>query len=66
MEDQIPVLPFQKTNGLELMIGSLGRRQIILGMPWLKAQNPRIDWQANTLSLPRSPMSGTDDHTTPQ
>jgi hypothetical protein len=36
---KIPVLPFQKNNGLELMIVSLGRRQIILGMPWLKAQN---------------------------
>jgi hypothetical protein len=63
---KIPVLPFQKTNGLELMIVSLGRRQIILGMPWLKTQNPHIDWQANMLSLPSSPVLGVDDHTTPQ
>jgi hypothetical protein len=63
---KIPVLPFQRTNGLELMIVSLGRRQIILGMPWLKTQNPRIDWQANTLSLPSSPTTGADDHMTPQ
>jgi hypothetical protein len=48
------------------MIVSLGRRQIILGMPWLKTQNPHIDWQANTLSLPPSPTPGADDHTTPQ
>jgi hypothetical protein len=60
------VLPFQKTNSLELMIVSLGRRQIILGMPWLKTQNPRIDWKANTLSFPSSPTLETDDHTTPQ
>jgi hypothetical protein len=61
---KISVIPFQETNGLELMIVSLGRRQIILGMPWLKAQNPHIDWQANTLSLPPTP--GADDHITPQ
>jgi hypothetical protein len=48
------------------MIVSLGRRQIILGMPWLKTRNPRIDWQANTLSLPSSPTTGADDHMTPQ
>jgi hypothetical protein len=46
------------------MIVSLGRRQIILGMPWLKTQNPHIDWKANTLSLPASP--GADDRITPQ
>jgi hypothetical protein len=63
---KIPVLPFQKTNGLELMIVSLGRRQIILGMPWLKAQNPRINWQANTLSLPTSLTPTPDDNMTPQ
>jgi hypothetical protein len=63
---KVPVLPFQKTNGLELMIVSLGRRQIILGMPWLKTQNPRIDWKANMLSFPSSPTLETDDHTTPQ
>jgi hypothetical protein len=48
------------------MIVSLGRRQIILGMPWLKAQNPRIDWQANTLSLPSSLTPTPDDNMTPQ
>jgi predicted aspartyl protease len=63
---KIPVLPFQKTNSLELMIVSLGQRQIILGMPWLKTRNPRIDWQANMLSFPSSPTTETDDHMTPQ
>jgi hypothetical protein len=63
---KIPVLPFQKTDSLELMIVSLGRRQIILGMPWLKTQNPRIDWQANTLSFPSHPTPISDEHMTPQ
>jgi hypothetical protein len=63
---KVPVLPFQKADGLELMIVSLGRRQIILRMPWLKTQNPHIDWQVNTLSFPFPPIPETDDHTTPQ
>jgi hypothetical protein len=63
---KVPVLPFQKADGLELMIVSLGHKQIILGMPWLKTQNPRINWQANTLSCPFPPIPETDDHTTPQ
>jgi hypothetical protein len=63
---KVPVLPFQKTDDLELMIVSLGCKQIILGMPWLKTQNPRIDWQANTLSFPSPPTPKTDDHITPQ
>jgi hypothetical protein len=50
---KIPVLPFQKTNGLELMIVSLGRRQIILGMPWLKTKtHVLIGKQTRYPSLP--------------
>jgi hypothetical protein len=48
------------------MIVSLGRRQIILGMPWLTTQNPRIDWRANTLSFPFPLPSTSDEHMTPQ
>ena len=47
------VLP-QGFNNLDLMVVSLGRKQIILGMPWLKSKNPHIDWKSNTLSFPRS------------
>jgi hypothetical protein len=45
---------------------SLGRQQIILRMPWLKSQNPRINWQANTLSFPQSFTPTHDDPITPQ
>ena len=45
-----------------LMILSLGRQQVILGMPWLHKWNPRIDWSANTVSIPRSPASPPPDH----
>ena len=33
----------EKMEKLKLMVLSLGRRQIILGMPWLKKWNPTID-----------------------
>ena len=42
------------SNDLDLMVVSLGRKQVILGMPWLKSKNPHIDWKSNTLSFPRS------------
>ena len=28
-----------------LLITGLGRQQIILGFPWLREQNPDINWQ---------------------
>ena len=33
------------------MITNLGRAQIILGMPWLKQRNPRIDWINKTIKV---------------
>jgi hypothetical protein len=36
----------------------LGKRdQILLGIPWLRAMDPIIQWKAGTLSLPRTPKS---------
>jgi hypothetical protein len=31
--------------------------QILLGIPWLRAMDPMIQWKAGTLSLPRTPKS---------
>ena len=39
----------------DLMVLSLGRQQVILGMPWLHKWNPKIDWISNTVSIPKSP-----------
>ena len=36
-------------NNLSLMIVGLGRAQIVLGMPWLMKNNPRIDWVKKTI-----------------
>jgi hypothetical protein len=33
------------------------RDQILLGIPWLRAMDPIIQWRAGTLSLPRTPKS---------
>ena len=59
------VLP-QGLDDLDLMVVSLGRKQIILGMPWLKSKNPHIDWRSNTLSFPRSLTPNDDDNLTSQ
>ncbi|KAI5115438.1 hypothetical protein M0805_004383 [Coniferiporia weirii] len=33
------------------LITSLGREDVILGLPWLKRHNPAIDWTAGTISI---------------
>ena len=33
------------------MIISLGRPQVVLGMPWLMKHNPHIDWEKKTVTL---------------
>ena len=38
-------------DDLTLMIVSLGRPQVVLGMPWLTKHNPRIDWEKKTVIL---------------
>jgi hypothetical protein len=38
------------TSG-DFLICPIGSNQVILGMPWLKDQNPSIDWREQTLTL---------------
>jgi hypothetical protein len=39
-------------------IAKLGSRDdVLLGMPWLKAMNPTIDWVTSAVSLPSTPRS---------
>ena len=40
-------------ENVKLMVLNLGRKQIILGMPWLKKWNPDIDWISKRISIPR-------------
>ena len=51
------VLFKERMEKLKLMVLSLGHRQIILGMPWLKKWNPAIDWKRNTMTLPKNPLA---------
>ena len=47
----------ERMEKLKLMVLSLGRKQIILGMPWLKKWNPTIDWRRNMVALPELPLT---------
>ena len=42
------------THDVTFHVMSCGKENIILGLPWLKAINPTIDWKAKTLSIPGS------------
>ena len=33
------------------MLAGLGKQRVILGLPWLRDENPRIDWKAGTIQL---------------
>ena len=59
------VLPHD-SDDLDLMVVSLGCKQVILGMPWLKSKNPHIDWKSNTFSFSRSLAPNHDDNLTSQ
>ena len=54
------------SDDLDLMVVSLGRKQIILGMLWLRSINPRINWKSNTLSFPRSSTPNNNNNLTSQ
>ena len=56
----------KEPENIELMVVGLGRRQIVLGMPWLKTWNPRIDWMSHSLSFPASSPIDYDEHILPQ
>ena len=34
---------------------NLGRTEIILGMPWLQAHNPEINWETEEVRITRCP-----------
>ena len=45
------------SDPIELMILQLSKPRVILGMPWLKKWNPRINWDRLSMTLPSSPCS---------
>ena len=59
------VLP-HNSEDIDLNVVSLGRKQIILGMPWLKSRNSCINWRNNTLSFTSFSTPDNTDNLTPQ
>jgi len=37
---------------------NLGKTEVILGMPWLAAHNPEIDWEKGEVKMTRCPPIG--------
>jgi len=35
---------------------NLGKTEVILGMPWLQAHNPEIDWEKGEIKMTRYPL----------
>ena len=52
-ETSVDLLFPKHRENVKLMILNLGRKQIILGMPWLKPWNPVINWVNKWISIPR-------------
>jgi hypothetical protein len=45
----------------DFLICPIGNNDVILGMPWLKDQNPQIDWKEQTLSLMESAQIASEE-----
>ena len=58
-ETHVNLLFPKHTENVRLMVLNLGRKQIILGMPWLKKWNLVINWIAKQITIPR-PISRRD------
>jgi len=41
---------------MQLDVCDLGRTEVILGMPWLAAHNPEIDWEKGEIKMTRCPL----------
>ena len=37
-------------------VWNLGRTEVILGMPWLQAHNPEINWETGEVKMTRYPL----------
>ena len=41
---------------MQIDICELGKMEVILGMPWLAAHNPEIDWKMREVYIIRCPL----------
>ena len=50
------------SDPIELMILQLSKPRVILGMPWLKKWNPKINWDRLSMTQPSPPRSHIPYH----
>lgn len=55
----LPIKVGTKSFPTYILIAQIGEEDLILGHPWLKKNNPRIDWNLNSLSINRINHSET-------
>ena len=48
---EIPLSPGDKTKKTRLNVLGTAAHDVILGMPWLRDHNPRIDWKERKISI---------------
>jgi len=41
---------------IKMDVCDLGRTEVILGMPWLAAHNPEINWETGEVKMIRCPL----------
>ena len=41
---------------MRMDVCNLGKTEVILGMPWLQAHNPEIDWEKGEVKMTRCPL----------
>ena len=41
---------------VQMDVCELGKTDVILGMPWLTAHNPEIDWEKGEMRMMRCPL----------
>ncbi|MDF7773597.1 retropepsin-like aspartic protease, partial [Acinetobacter baumannii] len=46
---QLPVSIFGTNHALSLVITVISKHDVILGLPWLRASNPRVNWRTGQL-----------------
>ena len=53
----VPVEIKGRIKRISLLVTSLGRETVMLGYPWLKKENPNIDWEKQTLEWRKKDIS---------
>jgi hypothetical protein len=53
---ELPTLIEGRTMKVAYLVTSLGQETVILGYPWLKKENPNIDWDKKTLNWRKVPF----------